>query len=121
MPIEANLSDLLPTALERFDSFGLLWRRERKQFEAGWSVQESLRPYLLDSKLTDEWPGTHVFYGSELYCTYHLCAESLVVLKRATDILELFGPGGPEDLAFFQQGIVKFTSISHEREAWFAT
>lgn len=116
-----DLNLVLEEALEHYDSFSLLWRQERKAGDAGWEIQEALRPYLLKQCHTDEWPGTKIYYGTELLCTYQVNPASLSILRTAENLFSLFAEDGPEDLAFYSKGMVKFGSISHEREAWYET
>lgn len=119
--MNTDLHELLNQALDQYDSFGLLWRSERQKGAPGWEIQEAFRPFLIKSEMTDEWPGTQIYYGKELYCTYALVPASLALLQQATELFSLFGDHGPEDLAFFKEGRTMFTSISHEEESWYAT
>lgn len=116
-PPDLNL--ILADALDHYDSFSFLWRKERKAGAQGRDIQEALRPYLLNQCHTDQWPGTKIYYGTELLCTYQLTPATLAILHIAGDLFFLFGEGGPEDLAFYSKGEVKFGSISHEGDAWY--
>lgn len=116
-----DFAQVLAEATNQCDSFSLLWRRERKEGEGGWEIQEALRPFMLRCEQTDQWPGTKIFYGKELVCFYQVNAASMQLLSTAKNPFILFGRGGPEDLAFYSNGAVWFGSTSHENQAWYET
>lgn len=117
--MDKDYERLLNTAKTKFDSFSLVWRDQFAFNETAAKFEKSLEPFLLKEQHTDEWPGTKVFKAKAKVRTYKVKPESLSVLSRLNNVFEFMAPDYPEDLAFYSNGKIKFTSIAHERESWY--
>jgi hypothetical protein len=110
---------LLNTANAKFDSFSLVWRDQFKFTETATNLEKSLEKYLLLEQYTDEWPGTKIFKSKAKVRTYKVKPETLTILSQFNNVYEFIAPNYPEDLSFYSNGKIKFTSIAHEGEAWY--
>jgi hypothetical protein len=89
--------------------------------ESGKALLQRLEPFLLERTRVSSWPGT-ILYGSE--ATLVRFTGNAVVLRElaaASDSpFEWRQPELPEDVSFaLADGTTVFTSIAHEREAYF--
>ena len=110
---------LLAHALSRATHFSLVWREQLSFENSADLVAASLKPFLADESVTDEWPGTKLFGSSALVRRYTLSPSSLAFLQQPGRLFAWRAPSLPEDLAFYlPSGSCWLGSISHERDAW---
>ena len=110
---------LLEKALAEFDAFSLVWREDTEFADSAKQFEEKLKPYLLKEERTNCWPGTQVLYKSSIVRTYLVSQDSIHVLKCVDSVFEFVFPHYPEDLAFYQDGILVYASIAHEKYNWY--
>ncbi len=110
--------DLLEKAENEFTSFSLVWRDEFTFDEHCQKIEALLKPYLASEEKTDEWPGTKIFNALATVRHYKVSRQSIEVLKCAKNYKDWLSPSYPEDLAFYKNGKVAYTSIAHESEGW---
>jgi hypothetical protein len=110
---------LLAHALHRAAHFSLVWREQLSFQHSAELVAASLKPFLADERVTDEWPGTQLFASNAVVRRYTLCASSIGFLEAPGRLFAWRDPCLPEDLAFYlPSGACWLGSISHERDAW---
>lgn len=119
--MKKEYQQLLQKALAQYDAFSLMWRygtmTETKS--KGVQLEKTLRPYLLGETLTDRWPGSSVPYKPALLRTYLVNPESIQILKCVDNVFDFSYPSYPEDLAFYQDGMLVYSSIAHEQFNWY--
>jgi hypothetical protein len=117
--MKKDYKQLLKTAKENYDSFSLVWRDQLDFNENSARFGKSLEQFLIKELHTDEWPGTKIFGSKAKVRTYKVNSDSLSVLSQLNNVFEFLSPNFPEDLAFYSNGKVKFSSIAHEKDAWY--
>ena len=115
---EINYPELLTLSEKEYDSFSLVWRPDFEFNNNAIEFEDHLKPFLLKTEESSEWPGTTVYGPPSKINYYKVTKQSLGVLAKAKSIIELVSPSYPEDLAFYKKGKVKFASVSHEGMAW---
>lgn len=117
--MDKEYEHLLNVAKDKFDSFSLVWRDQLDFNQNAISFNKSLEQFLIKEQHTDEWPGTKIFGSKAKVRTYKVNSDSLGVLSQLNNVFEFLSPHYPEDLAFYSNGKVKFTSIAHEADVWY--
>lgn len=118
--MKKGYKELLDRASKDFDAFSLVWRDHLKFNKSATEIEKALRPYLLKTEITSEWPGTKLFTDAKgTLRLYKVTAESLNVLKTVEDIFSWLAPAFPEDLTFYIGDRPVYISIAHEKEAWY--
>jgi hypothetical protein len=117
--MESEYKELLERAKQEFDSFSLVWRDQLKYNKNADAFSNQLKSHLIEEKYTDQWPGTKLFGSMAKVRLYKVNNETLSILSNLSNVFEFRSPNYPEDLAFYSKGIVKFTSISHEKDFWY--
>lgn len=110
---------LLNAAKTKFDSFSLVWRDQLYFNENAARFEKELEQFLIGECYTNEWPGTKIFRSKAKVRTYKVNSGSLSVLSQLNNVFEFLSPNYPEDLAFYSNGKIQFTSIAHEGDAWY--
>lgn len=111
--------DLLNFAVSRCASFSLVWRDGFRFENSADEIKHALRPFLVSSIKTDEWPGTKLIGHKAMVRRYRATDESVELLQRAGSLYSWLQPNLPEDLSFYASGeVIWLASISHERKAW---
>ena len=110
---------LLEKALAEFDAFSLVWREDMEFDDSAKQFEEKLKPFLVKEERTNCWPGTQVLYKSSIVRTYQVSQDSIHVLKCVDSVFEYVFPHYPEDLAFYQDGMLVYASIAHEKYNWY--
>lgn len=112
--------DLLSLAASRCESFSLVWRDQFRFDNSAYEIKQALKPFLVSTVRTDEWPGTKLIGHEAIVRRYRVSDESVKLLQTAGSLYSWLQPKLPEDLAFYVSGdVVWLASISHEHEAWF--
>ena len=117
--MDVDYEQLLTKALKEFDSFSLVWRESDRFKDEAKKFTKRLEPYLISKIRTNRWPGTKIRGGKAIVRTYKVCPESISELRVVSDVFAWLPPYLPEDLAFYKNDKVVFTSIAHERIASF--
>ncbi len=115
-----DYTELLEKAASGYDTFSLVWREGLKFNDSALDIERKLAPFIKKEIITDEWPGTKIFKAKALVRFYTINNDSLNILREVENIFDWLAPFYPEDLAFYKNGKVKFTSIAHEGDAWYA-
>jgi hypothetical protein len=86
----------------------------------GMKVLELLRPFLIEQKEVDEWPGTKLLQGSATLLKYCLNESVAQILKTSAEgLFDWQQHQLPEDIGFLKgTGHPWLVSISHEHDAW---
>jgi hypothetical protein len=118
-PAGAVYLALLALAERRGSQFSLAWRRQLSFDENAARIEAALRPFLVSTIETSEWPGTTLIGHSGIVRTYRLAPQSTRVLAAAERLFAWLAPARPEDLAFYTaDGRCWLGSIAHERDAF---
>ncbi|MGD8569303.1 MAG: hypothetical protein PVJ39_14545 [Gammaproteobacteria bacterium] len=119
--MKKEYQQLLQKALGQYEAFSLMWRDDiitLANTNAA-RLEQTLRPFLLGETFTDRWPGSDVPYKSALLRTYLVSPESIQILKCVDNVFDFNYPNYPEDLAFYQDGMLVYSSIAHEQFNWY--
>lgn len=110
---------LLNHAEKGFETFSLVWRDDFQFDNSAREIEKALIPYLIETKQTNEWPGTKLFSGTATIKIYKVTPESIAILKAVGSVFDWLAPAYPEDLTFYKGGRPIYVSISHEKDAWY--
>jgi hypothetical protein len=79
-------------------------------------ILNQLEPYLTESALVQEWPGTRTRGLPRRILTYQVNEKSASIIKNSvTNLFEWCSPPMPEDVAFYRQdGSVLLATVGHE-------
>ena len=113
--------DLLNFAASRCEAFSLVWRRQFQFEPSAHELANSLKPFQISNRSTDEWPGTKLVGHEAIVRQYRVTDNSIKVLCSVDGLYSWLEPRLPEDLAFYSSGQISWlASVSHERDAWFS-
>ena len=113
------LRKILFCTLDYCDQFSLVFHSKSRQSR----IAEALAPYLLETHLQDQWPGTVIGGGGAQVNYYRLNPQTIDLILNASD--RLYGwvewdNSLPEDLALYRQDRTPFLgTISHETDGFF--
>ena len=117
-PRGTTYRSLVTAALTFCDAFTLI-RHDSQYAETANIMEEQLRPCLLRTERTNEWPGADLLSGAQATLSgYRLTPVSAVVLADVKSLYAWRGPALPEDLAFWAGDRCWLGSIAHERDAF---
>jgi hypothetical protein len=112
---------LLDFAMEYCDKFFLVERFYPK-FETnnGLNLIKNLEQFLLNTRESNEWPGTILFNDTAIIRVYKFNNESLSILKQAANgLYDWVHPDLLEDLCFLRKdGRPLLVTISHENDGY---
>lgn len=111
--------NLLQKAFQEFDSFSLVWRDQLEFNEECHKIEKELKPFLIREERTDEWPGTKLFGSLATLRYYQINEITISILKQANNFKSWLSPDKPEDLAFYKNEKVVYSSIAHEDDEQF--
>ncbi len=110
---------LLAHALGRASHFSLVWRHQLTFQPTAEQCEATLRPFLSEEAVTNEWPGTQLLDSLAIVRRYLVTADSVRILTPPGRLFAWLAPSLPEDLAFYlPSGACWLGSIAHERDAW---
>jgi hypothetical protein len=113
--------ELLDELSKISNKFSFVLRSDFKMTDSIKTILDLFERFLLLETEVESWPGTVLFYGGKARIFYYsFNQETLSLLKEACN--DLYGwlyPEKPEDLCFYNNEEVVFTSISHERDSFF--
>jgi hypothetical protein len=119
-PDEEHYDALIDCALEkgicRF-CYLIVRKSEYLTSSARNSIQ-MLRPYLIETLIVSEWPGTKLLWDTAELYKYNFCSELATQLKKLSrDIFDWKFPDLPEDLCLMlDENTPWMFSITHERD-----
>jgi len=112
---------LLDYALEVCSSFLVVVRHSIDLDTAGRRLLDKLKPFLVESYESSEWPSTRLMDTVATVSKYKYDRNSVGILQRATH--SLYGweqPKLPEDLCLLRSsGRAWLTTTTHERDGYF--
>ena len=118
-PAGSVYRDLLTAALDRCDSFSLVWRDQFTFDGHAQRLEEELRPWLLSTTRGNRWPGTELLGHSATIRFYRFDEAVLEILASTQGLYSWLAPSRPEDLALYKDdGSLWLGSVAHERDAW---
>jgi hypothetical protein len=119
--MKKEYQQLLKIALAQYDAFSLMWRDGmiNETNTNAVRLETALRPYLLGETFTERWPGSNVPYKPAVLRTYRVSPGSIQILKCVDNVFDFNYPNYPEDLTFYQDGMLVYASIAHERFNWY--
>src|SRR5438067_7656683 len=120
-PMGARLAALLEALMRVSSAIVVVVQDQLGLKQTGAALIARLEPHLLDRKRAASWPGT-VLVG-HLATVLRFAANEAVLREISTATRALYSwrqPALPEDLSFVHEdGTAIFTSIAHEKEAYF--
>jgi hypothetical protein len=115
-----NYKELLEFALEKADSFSLVWR-DYEFYDSAFELEDKLRPWLISEYSSSSWPGTITFGREALVKKYEVNKKTIRLLRCVTSVFDFIAPNYPEDLALYKDNKVIFSSVTHEEIATYET
>jgi hypothetical protein len=110
---------LLQFALRQNSLFSLVWRDQLDFAQSARGIADALRPALVSTRRTDQWPGTQLLGHFATVCVYRMSRAALGTLVSADGLYAWLAPKRPEDLAFYlSEDVPWLGSIAHERDAF---
>ena len=110
---------LLELARHTESLVGLVWREQLKFSPSALQIAADLKPSLVEERLTDTWPGTHLFGSQAWYRLYRCDGHSLPILARARQVDGWLAPDFPEDMScHLPTGDSWLISVAHESCCW---
>ena len=112
--------DILYIAQKLCSFFVLVIRKDIGCGEKICELQNTLKPFLIRSYESKEWPGTILLDDCACVYEYKLCDDTAIILRNnAKSLFEWQQPEFPEDLCFMRKaGKPWLISISHENDAY---
>ena len=108
-----NYEKLLEFALEKADTFSLVWQ-DFEFYDSAFELEDKLKPWLISEYSSSSWPGTIKFGGDALVQKYEVNENTIELLRCVTSVFHFIVPDYPEDLAFYKDDKVIFSSVAHE-------
>jgi hypothetical protein len=116
----SSLKEIASSLLNYADTFSFVVREGDDVSKEAIHLFEGLTPYLIESKVVSEWPGTKLFWDRVTLYIYHLNNETAYLLYISEDnLFKWLLPHLPEDLVFYKNNRPLFVSITHEKDAYF--
>jgi hypothetical protein len=110
---------LLQFALRHNSLFSLVWREQLEFANSAHAIAETLRPTLVRTRRTDQWPGTQLVGHFATVRLYRMSRAALPTLVSTEGLYAWLAPHRPEDLAFYlSEDIPWLGSIAHEQDAF---
>jgi hypothetical protein len=117
-PVGPSYEALLEFAREHSGSFSLVWRHQLQFDPTASTLAHSLEPFLVEERVTNEWPGTKLFGHQATLRLYRPTKQAIALLVEAGSLYAWLAPARPEDLAFYTAARLPWlVTISHERDA----
>jgi hypothetical protein len=117
---DADYSDLLGTACQRYAQFSLVWRNRLSFDSSARDIQHELQRFEVARVRRSHWPGTRLIGTHAVIIRYSINAAQTGVLSRPNSLFGWRSPQLPEDLCFYAaDGSCAIVSVTHEQRAWF--
>lgn len=110
---DINYEQLLEFALEKADTFSLVWQ-DFEFYDSAFELEDKLKPWLVSEYSSSSWPGTIKFGESALVQKYEVNESTIELLRCVESVFHFIVPDYPEDLAFYKDNKVIFSSVAHE-------
>lgn len=113
-----SYQELLDFVEQEADSFSLVW--QNFAFEpSAFILAEKLSPWLMSDYSSSAWPRTQLIGQKARVKTYQLNQHTVEILKTFNSVFDFIAPYYPEDIAFYKEKNIIFSSVAHEAQAWF--